>query len=71
MVIGLMYNIYLYMIGRHGVLVNIIGVILNIKRGMYKIGTRGRILQQNWLLLNAFEKTNFKGRLQENVPNVK
>lgn len=59
MVIGLMYNIYLYMIGRHGVLVNIIGVILNIKQGMYKIGTRGRILQQNWLLLNAFEKNKF------------
>lgn len=49
---------------------NIIGVIPNAIGGMYEISTSdGRI--QNWLHRNAFEKTDFKELLREDVPNVK
>lgn len=49
-----------------GDLTNINGVVLNIIEGTNKIGIRGGI-QQNRLYQNTFEKTHFKGLLQENV----
>lgn len=45
-------------------------VILNLKEGINAIYNRGVGLR-NWLHRNAFEKTNFKGLLQENISNVK